>query len=194
MDGSDAIICTKRYASDEMLSQPPVLALPKMYLDELPEFPKVPRPLPQVKSAKRQHYLALCELLLTQAPSESTRRSVQFLVSCFNTGWFLPVRQLLTQLTCSYRTWSRLSCATVLRQLRYQTYHGLKKPLGSGNLRCAHPALVHVYILLFSFVLKVDSMWPYFDVALLLIGFARLHLSATSMLGCHLAWHVLLQS
>lgn len=79
--GHDVIMLTKRHASDEQLIQEPTLAFPFKYLSELPPLPKIPRPLALVKASKRKHYLALCEVLLSQTPTESSRRSVEFLVS-----------------------------------------------------------------------------------------------------------------
>ena len=60
----------------------PVLCFPHRYLRMLGPMPTEPRPLVPVKPAKRVDYLQLASLLLTRAPSESTARSVEFLVSC----------------------------------------------------------------------------------------------------------------
>ena len=124
-DPHDVIILTKRFASDDYLIQEPTLAFPRRYLNLMDEFPRTPRPLRPVKPAKRQHYLALCDILLEQAVTESTRRSVEFLVSChtFVCSWLLSFDFCLAP--------SRLIYAMAPNQLRYQNYHGLKLFLGS---------------------------------------------------------------
>ena len=76
----DVVMLTKRFASDDFLVQEPELAFPWRFLALMKPFPKQPRPLRDIKP-KKKHYLALCELLLQQTPTESTRRSVEFLVA-----------------------------------------------------------------------------------------------------------------
>lgn len=77
----DVVMLTKRFASDDFLVQEPELAFPWRFLALMKPFPKQPRPLRDIKPEKKKHYLALCELLLQQTPTESTRRSVEFLVA-----------------------------------------------------------------------------------------------------------------
>lgn len=65
--------------------QEPTLCFPFRYVGLLGRIPNVARPLVPVKPAKKTDYLALANLILTKAPSQSSARSVEFLVSWFKT-------------------------------------------------------------------------------------------------------------
>ncbi|CAL1143917.1 unnamed protein product [Cladocopium goreaui] len=83
MDPSDAILLVKRYSSDDLLSQNPVLAFPHRYVARIGDPPGEGqvRALKSVKPAKQKDYIALAKLLLEKYPHEATRRAVEFLLS-----------------------------------------------------------------------------------------------------------------
>lgn len=106
----DVVMMLKRFASDEMLIQAgnsiawsgcdmfeqqlaalvgssfafqePVLCWPYRYMRSVGAIPTEARPLRAVKAAKKADYLALAQLLLAKAPTESSARSVDFLDPC----------------------------------------------------------------------------------------------------------------
>ncbi|CAL1145894.1 unnamed protein product [Cladocopium goreaui] len=87
MHPSDAILLLKRYASDDLLSQNPVLAFPHRYVDRIgrPPGEGQVRVLRAVKPSKQKDYIALAKLLLEKYPHEATRRAVEFLLSICRT-------------------------------------------------------------------------------------------------------------
>jgi len=62
--------------------QEPVLCWPYRYMRVIGPIPTEARPLRVVKAAKKSDYLALSQLLIAKAPTESSARSVTFLVPC----------------------------------------------------------------------------------------------------------------
>lgn len=177
-DMNDVIMLTKRFASDKFLIQDSgfskvkvfgtwkidvwcvfdliitleeaTLALPKAYQRMLGEVPRVPRPLKPVQASKKEHYLQLCHLLLEKSATESTRRSVEFLVSRQHIWISLPMQHfehpictpscnllyvctLLVSLPWLLGDWLVLRWTFALAQLqhRWRICHGLK-----ALLRC----------------------------------------------------------
>lgn len=72
----------------------PLLCFPHRYLALLDEIPQTPRALRPVKPAKRKAYLTLAGLILQKVPTESTARSVRFLVGLINDMTPQPVPRL----------------------------------------------------------------------------------------------------
>ena len=75
----DVVVATKRFASDDQLSQAPVLGLPAAYLRYIGPLPQVPRALKTVKSKVAKDYMTLARMLLGKNPNQDTARAVRFL-------------------------------------------------------------------------------------------------------------------
>lgn len=72
--------------SERIRSKEPALAIPYSYLRHLPDLPSLARQLTLPTTAKRESYLGLANAMLRRFPTETTRRSVNFLVRvCDNT-------------------------------------------------------------------------------------------------------------
>lgn len=76
----DAILLLKRFASDCSLSQEPLVSFRHAYVAMVGPLPREARPLIAPNRKKRLVYLELAQLLLKKFPSESTARSIRFLL------------------------------------------------------------------------------------------------------------------
>lgn len=81
----DVICYVKRYASDESVSQKPILALPHEFLVRLPSpIPTLERPLAPLSLNKRKQWLALAKELFHR--KRHTARSVRYLLKAAEGG------------------------------------------------------------------------------------------------------------